>query len=29
MKQTSFASLSYTAKKKKTRKELFLEQMES
>lgn len=29
MKQTSFASLTYTAKKKKTRKERFLEQMES
>ncbi len=29
MKQTSFASLSYAAKKKKTRKERFLEQMES
>lgn len=29
MKQTSFASLSYTAKKKKTRKEKFLEQMEA
>lgn len=28
MKQQSFASLSYTAKKRKTRKELFLEQME-
>lgn len=29
MKQTSLASLTYTAKKKKTRKEWFLEQMES
>lgn len=29
MKQTSFASLTYAAKKRKTRKERFLEQMES
>jgi len=29
MKQQSFASLSYAAKKRKTRKELFLEKMES
>lgn len=29
MKQTSFASLTYAAKKKKTRKERFLEQMEN
>lgn len=29
MKQHSFASLSYSAKKKKTRKEAFLEQMEA
>ncbi len=29
MKQQSFASLTYAAKKRKTRKERFLEQMES
>jgi len=29
MKQQSFASLSYAAKKRKTQKELFLEKMES